>query len=128
MGHTTALTFIFEGTIYIDEMFKSKAFKYLILISQISNYLPPILLIAGLVLQYQSSCVDSKVLIGFAIVLGCTLLLQLASEIYERKVVNLVKTEGRGDEQNVPIGALTEKPSSIVNPDSVHAHGREQVV
>ncbi len=108
-----------------DEMFKSKAFKYLILTSQISNYLPPILLVAGLVLQYQSSCVDSKILIGFAAVLGCGLLLHLASEIYERKVVNLVKTEGIGDEQNVPIGASTEKPSSIVNPDgafNVSAH------
>lgn len=108
-----------------DEMFKSKAFKYLILTSQISNYLSPILLVAGLVLQYQSSCVDSKILIGFAAVLGCGLLLHLASEIYERKVVNLVKTEGIGDEQNVPIGASTEKPSSIVNPDgafNVSAH------
>ncbi|WP_395461228.1 molecular chaperone DnaJ [Wolbachia endosymbiont (group B) of Ablattaria laevigata] len=111
-----------------DEISKSKAFKYLILTSQISNYLPPILLVAGLVLQYQSSCLNSKILIGFAALLGCSLLLHLASEIYERKVVNLVKTEGRGDEQNVPIGASTEKPSSIVNPDSVHAHGREQVV
>ncbi|UIP92402.1 hypothetical protein JSQ73_004335 [Wolbachia endosymbiont of Anopheles demeilloni] len=108
-----------------DEMFKSKAFKYLILTSQISNYLPPILLIAGLVLQYQSSCLNSKILIGFAALLGCSLLLHLASEIYERKVVNLVKTEGIDDEQNVPIGASTEKPSSIVNPDgafNVSAH------
>ena len=108
-----------------DEISKSKAFKYLILTSQISNYLPSILLVAGLVLQYQSSCVDSKILIGFATVLGCSLLLHLASEIYERKVVNLVKTEGIGDEQNVPIGASTEKPSSIINPDgafNVSAH------
>lgn len=66
-----------------DEISKSKAFKYLILTSQISNYLPSILLVAGLVLQYQSSCVDSKILIGFATVLGCSLLLRLASEIYE---------------------------------------------
>lgn len=108
-----------------DEISKSKAFKYLILTSQISNYLPPILLVAGLVLQYQSSCLNSKILIGFAALLGCSLLLHLASEIYERKVVDLVKTEGIGDEQNVPIGALTEKPSSIVNPDgafNVSAH------
>ncbi|MGL9759385.1 MAG: molecular chaperone DnaJ [Wolbachia sp.] len=108
-----------------DEMFKSKAFKYLILTYQISNYLPPTLLVTGLVLQYQSSCVDGKILIGFATVLGCNLLLHLASEIYERKVVDLVKTEGIGDEQNVPIGASTEKPSSIVNPDgafNVSAH------
>ncbi|WP_264377586.1 molecular chaperone DnaJ [Wolbachia endosymbiont (group B) of Philonthus cognatus] len=108
-----------------DEISKSKAFKYLILTSQISNYLPPILLVAGLVLQYQSSCLNSKILIGFAALLGCSLLLHLASEIYERKVVNLVKTEGIGDEQNVPIGASTEKPSSIVNPDgafNVSAH------
>lgn len=110
-----------------DEMFKSKAFKYLILTSHISNYLPPILLVAGLVLQYQSSCVDSKILIGFATVLGCSLLLHLASEIYERKVVNLVKTEGIGDEQNVPIGALTEKPSSIVNPDGAFNISAHQV-
>ncbi|AGJ98995.1 Putative dnaJ domain protein [Wolbachia endosymbiont of Drosophila simulans wNo] len=108
-----------------DEISKSKAFKYLILTSQISNYLPSILLVAGLVLQCQSSCVDSKILIGFATVLGCSLLLRLASEIYERKVVDLIKTEGIGDEQNVPIGASTEKPSSIVNPDgafNVSAH------
>ncbi|MCA7010005.1 molecular chaperone DnaJ [Wolbachia endosymbiont of Tribolium confusum] len=106
-----------------DEMFKR--FKYLILTSQCSGHLPPILLVAGLALQYQSSCVDSKILIGFAAVLGCGLLLHLASEIYERKVVNLVKIEGIGDEQNVPIGASTEKPSSIVNPDgafNVSAH------
>ncbi|CCE77297.1 MULTISPECIES: hypothetical protein [Wolbachia] len=108
-----------------EEILKSKRFKYFIFTSQCSSYLPPILLIAGLVLQYQSSCVDSKILIGFATVLGCSLLLHLASEIYERKVVNLVKTEGIGDEQNVPIGASTEKPSSIVNPDgafNVSAH------
>lgn len=108
-----------------EEILKSKRFKYFIFTSQCSSYLPPILLVAGLMLQYQSSCVDSKILIGFATVLGCSLLLHLASEIYERKVVNLVKTEGRGDEQNVPIGALTEKPSSIVNPDgtfNVSAH------
>lgn len=108
-----------------EEILKSKRFKYFIFTSQCSSYLPPILLIAGLVLQYQSSCLDSKILIGFATVLGCSLLLHLASEIYERKVVNLVKTEGIGDEQNVPIGASTEKPSSIVNPDgafNVSAH------
>ncbi|RDD33609.1 molecular chaperone DnaJ [Wolbachia endosymbiont of Cylisticus convexus] len=108
-----------------EEILKSKRFKYLIFIAQYSSYLPPILLIAGLVLQYQSSCLNSKILIGSTAVLGCILLLQLASEIYERKVVNLVKTEGRGDEQNVPIGALTGKPSSIVNPDgafNVSAH------
>ncbi|WP_265023103.1 J domain-containing protein [Wolbachia endosymbiont (group B) of Ischnura elegans] len=87
-----------------EEILKSKRFKYFIFTSQCSSYLPPILLIAGLVLQYQSSCLNSKILIGFAALLGCSLLLHLASEIYERKVVNLVKTEGIGDEQNVPIG------------------------
>ncbi|WP_245609384.1 hypothetical protein [Wolbachia endosymbiont of Trichogramma pretiosum] len=99
-----------------EEILKSKRFKYFIFTFQCPSYLPPILLIAGLVLQYQSNCLDSKILIGFAALLGCSLLLHLASEIYEGKVVNLVKTEGIGDEQNVSIGVLTKKPSSIVNP------------
>ncbi|MBC6686193.1 J domain-containing protein [Wolbachia pipientis] len=100
-----------------EEMFKSRKYKFLTFTSQYLFYLPCILLGAGLTLQYQSSCIDSKILIGFAAVLGCILLLQLATEIYERKVVDLVKTEGRGTEQRAPVGMLTEKPSSTVDPD-----------
>lgn len=100
-----------------EEMFKSRKYKFLTFTSQYLFYLPCILLGAGLTLQYQSSCVDSKILIGFAAVLGCILLLQLATEIYERKVVDLVKTEGRGTEQRAPVGILTEKPSSTIDPD-----------
>lgn len=109
-----------------EEMFKSRKYKFLTFTSQYLFYLPCILLGAGLALQYQSSCVDSKILIGFAEVLGCILLLQLATEIYERKVVDLVKTEGRGTEQRAPVGMLTEKPSSTVDSDgafNASAHG-----
>ncbi|MDE5062566.1 hypothetical protein [Wolbachia endosymbiont of Drosophila tsacasi] len=100
-----------------EEIFKSRKYKFLTFTSQYLFYLPCILLGAGLTLQYQSSCVDSKILIGSAAVLGWILLLQLATEIYERKVVDLVKTEGRGAEQRAPVGMLTEKPSSTVDPN-----------
>lgn len=92
-------------------------YKISIFASQYMPYLSCALLVAGLALQYQFGCMDSKVLIGFVAVLGCILLLQLATEIYERKVVDLVKTEGRGTEQRAPVGMLTEKPSSTIDPD-----------
>ena len=98
-----------------DAMLKSKTFKYLILTSQCLSYLPPILLAAGLALQYQSSCVDSNILIGFAGVLGCSLLLYLASEIYERKVVDLIKTE---TEQEVSPSSSTVDSVNVLNASS----------
>ncbi|APR98222.1 molecular chaperone DnaJ [Wolbachia endosymbiont of Folsomia candida] len=101
-------------------------YKFSIFVSQYTPYLSCALLVAGLGLQYQSGCMDSKVLVGLAAVLGCMLIAKLAIEIYERKVLEVVKTEGIGPEQRVPLAMLTEHPSSSINPDGtfhVSAHG-----
>lgn len=94
-------------------------YKFLIFASQCMPYLSCALLVAGLGLQYQSGCMDSKVLIGLVAVLGCTLMMKLAVEIYERNVVEVVKTEGMGTEQRAHLAILDkEPPSGSVNRDS----------
>ena len=68
-------------------------------ISQYASYFSLALLITGLALQYQSNYVDTTVLIGLVAVLGCTLLRYLVVEVYERKVVELIKIEEKESEQ-----------------------------
>lgn len=87
-------------------------YKFLIFASQCVPYLSCALLVAGLGLQYQSGCMDSKVLIGFVAALGCILMVKLAVEIYERNVVEVVKTEGMGTEQRAPLAILDKEPPS----------------
>jgi hypothetical protein len=54
-------------------------------------------------------------------------MMKLAIEIYERKVVEVVKTEGMDPEQKEPLAILYgESPSGTVSPDGAFqtpAHG-----
>lgn len=65
---------------------KTSESKILTYTNRYYSYFSGALLVVGLVLQYQSNCMDYGILIGVLLILGCDFLSKSATEIYERGV------------------------------------------